>query len=377
MNELTPIQPQPSGGGQEIRKSQNLLVTKKKPTFPICDDLREYLIEYNREQDLPVTYKQLLRFSNSVPCYNSEGVDTLWETVGYESHEMHAINEGLKKVYAILKTDGQMDIVKHLYVDRIDFCTFGNSNPFRIRIVNSQNDNCDYYYIKSADASRVYGLELEHLLSPNRMHYLTFANTLVEEHVVGIPGDIFISDWLQRSEINPVRMAKELIKFNERCFVRLLGDMRSYNFVVDITPDIEGFQIRIRCMDFDQQSYSGRKNFYFPQYFKENQELALYCLKHLTTESIYQYQLEEHALMVRRIQLIHYRLEILLNAMQHDTVSTPEKVKQLRESLAEHHGYEGFLKCTNMGQILRTSLAVMTERTPKPGDWDNDPASLL
>ncbi|MCG8527706.1 MAG: hypothetical protein MI748_15095 [Opitutales bacterium] len=370
----------PNLSGEQMakyRKSQNLLVTKKKPMFPIQEDLRDYLIEYNREQDLPISYRQLLRFQNSVPCYNADGEDTLWETVGYNAAEMEEINQGLRKVYAILKTDGQMSIVNHLYVDRIDYCTFGNSNPFRIRIVNSQNDNYDYYYIKSADASRVYGLELEHLLSPNRMHYLTSSNTLVEEHVVGIPGDIFIADWLQRSEINPVRMAKELIKFNERCFVRLLGDMRSYNFVVDITPDIEGFQIRIRCMDFDQQSYSGRKNFYFPQYFKENQDLAFYCLKHLTTESIYQYQLEEHALMVRRIQLIHYRLEALLDAMEKSTISKPEKVAELRESLAAHHGYPAFEQCQNMGQILRTSLRVMAERTPKPGDWDNDPTHLL
>ena len=377
MEELTPIQPLPGRDADGIRKSQHVLATKKKPTFPVKGDLREYLTEFNRELELPITYNQLLRFRNSVPCYNLEGEDTLWETVGYELHEMEEINEGLRRIYAILKTDGQMDIVQHLYVDRIDFCTFGNSNPFRIRIVNSQNDNADYFYVKSADASRVYGLELEHLLSPNRMHYLTYGTTLVEEHVVGIPGDIFIANWLQRSEINPVRMAKELIKFNERCFVRLLGDMRSYNFVVDITPDIEGFQIRIRCMDFDQQSYSGRKNFYFPQYFKENQALALYCLKHLTTESIYQYQLEEHALMVRRIHLARHRLVRLIESMEHDTISTREKVIMLRTALAEHHGYDDFQLCENMGQILHTSLRVMTERTPKPGDWDNDPRHLL
>jgi len=42
---------------------------------------------------------------------------------------------------------------------------------------------------------------------------------------------------------NKIRFAKEFVKFNERCFVRLLGDMRSYNFVVDITPDIERLSI--------------------------------------------------------------------------------------------------------------------------------------
>ncbi|MEI2737209.1 MAG: hypothetical protein V9F01_00320 [Chitinophagaceae bacterium] len=28
--------------------------------------------------------------------------------------------------------------------------------------------------------------------------------------------------------------------------------------------------ISIRCIDFDQQSYEGRKNLYLPQFFKEN-----------------------------------------------------------------------------------------------------------
>lgn len=46
---------------------------------------------------------------------------------------------------------------------------------------------------------RVYGLELEHLLSPNRINYLMHrAGTLVEEHIAGIPGDVFIRDFLHR-----------------------------------------------------------------------------------------------------------------------------------------------------------------------------------
>jgi hypothetical protein len=57
-------------------------------------------------------------------------------------------------------------------VDRIDFGDFGNSKPFRIRVTNLFNDNSDYFYVKQADASRIYGLELEHILSPNRISLL-------------------------------------------------------------------------------------------------------------------------------------------------------------------------------------------------------------
>ena len=83
------------------------------------------------------------------------------------------------------------------------------SQPFRIRIVNKFNDNYDHYYIKQADASRIYGLELEHLLSPNRITFLTNRNTLIEEHIPGIPGDVFAEDHLHNPITNVIRFAKE------------------------------------------------------------------------------------------------------------------------------------------------------------------------
>ena len=269
---------------------------------------------------------------------------------------MPALNEALKQVYALLKVDGDFSVMRHLYVDRVDFCTFGNSTPFRIRIVNAYNDNQDYFYVKKADASRVYGLELEHLLSPNRLNFLTCGTTLVEEHIPGVPGDIFIRDWLMRPDMRPIRVAKELVKFNERCFVRLLGDMRSYNFVVVVTPDFEEAQLRIRAMDFDQQSYDGRKNFYLPQFFRENTSLALYCVKHLRAETAIQYQREEQTLIIQRAELARERLGRLLNAMIQDPISPPEKVHALREALAEHFQRDEYRKCESMGELVRENL---------------------
>ena len=121
---------------------------------------------------------------------------------------------------------------------------------------------------------------------------------MVEEHIPGLPGDVFIKQHLDNFRI-PIKygLAKEFVKFNERCFVRLLGDMRSYNFVVNILPDIEDFQYRIRAIDFDQQSYEGRKNLYLPQFFKENRAFVELTLKHLNADSIAQYQAEERTLI--------------------------------------------------------------------------------
>jgi hypothetical protein len=249
-----------------------------------------------------------------------------------------------------------MQYINHLDVAAIDFCFFGNSQPFRIRIINKYNDNYDHYYIKQADTSRIFGLELEHLLSPNRITYFTNKNTLVEEHIPGIPGDIFVKDYLHLPETNQIRLAKEFVKFNERCFSQLLGDMRSYNFVVNITPDVLNFQYRFRAIDFDQQSYEGRKNLYLPQFFKENKPYVDMVAQHLNKESIAQYQAEERTLMAFRLNAAKYRIKELADIMMGETISTPDKIEQLKTELAAHFNNPQFLKATTMGQIVKLQL---------------------
>ncbi|MFI5356640.1 MAG: hypothetical protein ACHQ4G_04830 [Opitutales bacterium] len=336
-----------------------LPATPKKPSLPINDGLRGYLLRFKRERELPVTYERLRDFHEVIPLVDPNGTPTLWDTVIYRSDEMGPLYEGLKRIYALLKVDGDFSIVQHLYVDRVDYCSFGNSTPFRVRVVNAYNDNQDYFYVKRADASRVYGLELEHLLSPNRLNYLTHGGTLVEEHIAGIPGDIFIERWLQHRELRPIRVAKELVKFNERCFVRLLGDMRSYNFVFVITPDFEDAQVRIRAMDFDQQSYNGRKKFYLPQFFKENGPLVAYCTRHLHAQTALQYQREEQTLIIQRAELASLRLGSLLEEMTRDPLAPLEKVHELRLALAEHHHRRDYLQCESMGALVRENLATL------------------
>lgn len=335
---------------------ENNKPSRKKPMFPVHDRLRQYLKVHGREVKLPVSYNDLLRITYSIPLKDKQGKDTLWEKVVYDMRDWEYIREGLVKMYAFLKTEGDLTFTAHLDVARIDYCSFGNSHPFRIRIINKFNDNYDHFYIKIADASRIYGLELEHLLSPNRITYLTHNNTLVEEHIPGIPGDLFIQTHLDTPATNKIRLAKEFVKFNERCFVRLLGDMRSYNFVVDITPDIEDYQYRIRAIDFDQQSYEGRKNLYLPQFFKENLELVNLCSKYLNKESIEQYQAEERTMMAFRVASTRFRLMDLLNTMARDKISTPEKLLQLKTELGQYFHSPAFHKCTSMGQLVKRQL---------------------
>ena len=344
----------------EEAQQENLLLndtpSKKKPSYPINKDLRAYLVKHSREVALPVSYADLCRITYSVPIKDENGIDTHWEKAVYDMREWEFIREGLIKIYAILKTEGDMSFSNHLDVARIDYCAFGNSNPFRIRIVNKYNDNYDHFYVKVGDASRIYGLELEHLITPNRITYFTHYNTLVEEHIPGIPGDIFIKNYLDLPTTNKIRFLKEFVKFNERCFVRLLGDMRSYNFVVDLTPDIEDVQYRIRAIDFDQQSYEGRKNLYLPQFFKENLTLVNLTIQLLNSKSIDQYQAEERTMTAFRVADSGFRIMELFNIMRKDLISVPEKVTQLKTELAAFYNNPRFLKCKTMGDIVKLNL---------------------
>lgn len=329
--------------------------SKKKIPYPISAQLQKYLERFGREVPMDLQYEDLLHFTFAIPILDSNGKETNWEKVSYDLREWEYISDGLVKMYAILKTEGDLSFANHLEVAQIEFCGFGNSQPFRIRIINKYNANYDHFYVKRADASRIYGLELEHVLSPHRLNYFTYGQTLIEEHIPGIPGDIFIQDILPTLP-NPLRFYKEFVKFNERCFVRLLGDMRSYNYVVEMPPDIDGVQYRIRAIDFDQQSYEGRKNLYLPQFFVENTPIVKKVIEHFNNESVAQYQAEERARIVFRIITERYQVKELLDAMVHDELAPKEKIDQLKIELANHYKETKFLRAKTMGQIVKMQL---------------------
>lgn len=335
--------------------AEEIKITRRKSFISISEDLRNYLRNYGRLSPLPAIYADLMNFSGMYTLMDKEGRSTLWDSVVYEREVMQDLWPRLTSIYSLLKT-GNMHAVPHLYIERVDFCGFGNSKPFRIRVVNQYNDNYDHFYVKVADASRIYGLELEHLLSPNSITYLCHENTLIEEHIAGIPGDVFIKDYFEREDVNKVRVAKEFVKFSERCFIRLLGDMRSYNYVVDMTPDFEETQYRVRAIDFDQQSYEGAKSIYLPQFYKENLPVVRLCTKVLNYATMQQYQQEERTLIARRYLAEKGRLAELFHCMKEHPAEPPEKVEQLKRELGEFHKTEAFADCSSMGELVERHI---------------------
>ena len=333
------------------------LMSKKKPSFPVNERFNRYLAKYNRNTKIPVFYDDLLRFSGSIVVYDQHDEDTFWVRCYYADHERIEIDNSLKKVYTILHSDGSDDSLEWLNVDAIDYCTFGNSKPFRIKVRNILNDSFTYFYVKKADASRLYGLEFEHLLSPHRINFLVYKDTLIEAHIAGIPGDVFIEDHLPECDLRAqTQIAKQFVKFNERCTVRLLGDMRSYNYVVIPTHDFDHVEYQIRAIDFDQQCYEGKLKVYQPQFFKENYKMVKLVSEKLEESSIEQYRKEERSLLAKRMINTKSRYKELIRCMINDHVSSKENVKELRTDLYAFSKDMKFKRASTMGQILRTAL---------------------
>jgi hypothetical protein len=195
------------------------------------------------------------------------------------------------------------------------------------------------------------------MLSPRNLNFLVNNSSLIEEHIAGIPGDIFIKDYLPKcSEYQKSQIAKEYVKFNERCMIRLLGDMRSYNYVVIPIHDFDQVIYKIRAIDFDQQSYEGKFSVYRPQFFKENKPMMDVVKDKLKADSIIQYKIEERSTISRRLIISDDRMKQLISIMKEDTISSADKVENLKNEIFKFTNENSFIKSKSMGELMEQTL---------------------
>jgi hypothetical protein len=188
-----------------------------------------------------------------------------------------------------------------------------------------------------------------------------YQDTLIEEHILGIAGDVFINNHLKDcTETEKAQIAKEFVKFNERSMIRLLGDMRAYNYVVIPIHDFDQVVYKIRAIDFDQQCYEGNFKVYRPQFFKENFPMVQLVKDKLQESSINQYKNEERSVLAKRIHSAENRIKRLLKIMGEDTLSTASHLEQLKMELYRYTNDLNFKKAKSMGNIMNASFLYIT-----------------
>ena len=79
--------------------------TIRKPSVPICENLRFYLTNFNREQQLPIRYNQLERFQMGAPLYDANGDDT----VNFDDLNLLLENWGTAGPQGDVDADGDVD----------------------------------------------------------------------------------------------------------------------------------------------------------------------------------------------------------------------------------------------------------------------------
>ena len=326
----------------------------QKEVYAVSPALQQYLQQYKKDRPLPIAYKELLHYEYTNAIKDDKGKHTHWERVVYNETLLAKLKQKLALLFAQLTNETDIQI------ESIDFCEFANSMPFRINIIHAKNKSKDFFYIKSADASRIYGLQLEQLLTDNHINFLYHQNTLVEEHIDGMPGDDFLTTLESLHKDEKRSLAEEFIRFNESCFVRLLGDMRSYNFVVLRSRDAQK-PFTIKAIDFDQQCYEGRLNLYWPQFYKENYryvQSATHVLNETAIESIRKKERQHLASLYIKNNA---QLQVLLNIMGKEEISDNYKVVSLGKELDGYHHTQHFRRCKTMGELVKEQLRYLLQ----------------
>ena len=138
--------------------------------------------------------------------------------------------------------------------------------------------------------------------------------------------------------------------------IRLLGDMRSYNYVIVPIHDFDQVIYKIRAIDFDQQSYEGEFSLYRPQLFKDNEPIIDLVKNKLLVESINQYKIEERAIVVKRLLGSKNKIESLIQSMKFDKISSDEKVNKLTQQIYFLTKDNSFKNLKSMGEVLEKSF---------------------
>lgn len=332
-------------------QSDRPLVRKDKVS--VGDALGEYLQRHGCSSGCALRYAHLLDYSHTDSLCDAAGKHTHWERVTYHPRTEASLHRELINAYCSLAPLSDSFDRPSLHVSAIDFCEYANSMPFRITLSDGKAFS-DLIYVKEADASRIYGLELERLLSDAGLSFVWQADTLVERQISGRFGDEYLLDADHFNVGQKRSAALAFVAFNAACFARLLGDMRSYNFVYNEAPS---GSIRFRAIDFDQQCHEGFLQLYFPHFYAENRLLVDWVANLLSPEETEQEEQQMIEAMRSSAERHRRRLADLLQILSGETLSERYKLLQLRNALAQYHGDRSFEQCHSMGELLSRQLA--------------------
>lgn len=293
----------------------------QKPILGITPSVQAYLERVGRYQALPIVYQDLLQYRFTDAVRDENGKLTHWERLSFTPEYASTLYPRLWSAIRLLDPL----TAEGASIGVVDICEYGNSNPFRIQL-KLANGSDRWYFLKQADSSRIFGLELAHLVGTEKLHYLVHDQTVLESAIEGTPGDQFLRQWLPGLDRDErLSLAEGFVRFCQQCYWTLLGDMRNYNWVVRL----DGESPRFLPIDFDQQLHEGFPPFYSPSYFRENLGWVELVEETLLPDRIRDIEKQEQQRLVHALSSHGGRIEQLMDAFQAVPLSERHQLRGL------------------------------------------------
>ena len=95
-----------------IMSMDQVVISKKKPTFPVSPRLQMFLENYGRDMSFTMKYEDLWGWSEAIALEDKYGNNSFWETLIHPSSKREELDENLKMLYCQLKMAGDLEAAR-------------------------------------------------------------------------------------------------------------------------------------------------------------------------------------------------------------------------------------------------------------------------
>jgi len=258
--------------------------------------------------------------------------------------------------------DSNPEIMTQLEIVSIERIDYADKKPLRFN-VQFPGKVRRFFFAKpfnSEDVGRIFGLELEHLLSPYKFDYSVGGQAIYEDGIEGMEARDFLFASGIKTASDPAFL-EELVRLDYRCQTMLVGDMHSYNYLVTAIRDANGSSFKIRAIDFDQLfsvRYDINRRDLDTSVFREPQVPKKEAIKILGKERYNSIVSLERECMRKRFIESQSRICDLTKIIGYSEHCNKD-FEKLAKQLALFHKDNAFLdesKVSNAGELLRLHL---------------------
>jgi len=241
------------------------------------------------------------------------------------------------------------ELFQNLSVVSVHEYTYADHKPLRIEVM-LPGAVTHTFYAKPFNERRLYGLELEHLLSPYKYDYSVSGEAIFEDHIMGTDAKDFMEAYRGYPYRNP-DFAEEMLRLDFRTRAFLLGDMHDQNYIISQVESGDERAFVARPIDFDKlfliRDLEGAGVI-----STKDRESVTELLGKGRCESVIGFERER---MKRRFYENKARIRDLFNLIG-QSQDCSSSLPDLSMSLAQHYGSQDLYDADSMGELFRGHL---------------------